>query len=297
MKTLTIVSGKGGVGKSTITASLAVLLSKSFKIVAADCDIDASNLSLALGARKTKKTFSISTSKKAEIIQDSCTSCGLCYANCVFGAVLVNKDENKYKIDKYLCEGCNTCSIVCPENAIVFYSEETADITISEADGFYVVSGQLRMGQSGSGKIVDKVKEESEKIAKQQSAEIRIIDSAAGIGCPVVSSIHGSDYVIAVTEPTPSALSDLERVLHTVLHFNIDYGIIINKADLNPEFTKKLVQKYGKKIIATISYNRTFVDSLVALTPVVNYDPSFVPLFEEIKAKIVNKLQLKQNNT
>ena len=147
------------------------------------------------------------------------------------------------------------------------------------------MSGQLKIGESGSGKVVSYVKTKASEIGKKEDVEIMLTDSAAGIGCPVIASVSGSDYVIAVTEPTPSALSDLSRALEMVKHFKIPVGIVINRYDINEEFTKK-IERFAEgeniKILQKLPYNRKFVDALVNLTPIVVYDKSKIKIFQNI---------------
>lgn len=291
MKTITILSGKGGTGKSSVTASLAVLLGKRKKIVAADCDVDAPNLGLVLGLREFDSCEKIQTSEKAKLLEERCTGCRKCLEICNFGAISWNKEKNKPVFNKLVCEGCGACQIVCPNNAIKLEKVNNAEICVGKTKyGFYVVSGQLKMGESGSGKIVYKVKEKAREIAKNEKAEFMLIDSSAGIGCPVIASVQGSDFVIAVTEPSPSALNDLKRSLQVVEHFGIPCGIIINKFDLNEKFTGK-IQEFAEKqkiqILGKIPYDRKFVEALVKLKPVVVYDKKFEKIFVEILENII----------
>ncbi|MFB6076064.1 MAG: P-loop NTPase [Candidatus Aenigmatarchaeota archaeon] len=287
MKTLTILSGKGGVGKSSITASLSVILSKKEDIVATDCDVDASNLSLILQSEsKNRKERKISSSEKVFFDPDKCTSCGKCKDVCAFSAIDWNEEKEMPEINRYLCEGCGTCELVCPEGA--FQIKKVKNATISSYDtrfGFPLVSGQLKMGESGSGKVVTEVKREAEG----KEADFMVVDSPAGIGCPVIASVRGSDYVIAVTEPTPSGFSDLERVLKIVEHFGIDVGIIINKWNLNKEMAEKIssfADSNGMKLLGKIPYDKKFVESLVNMKTVVEVDPEYKNLFEEILKNI-----------
>jgi len=285
MKTITILSGKGGVGKSSIAASLAVLLAEKEKIVAADCDVDAPNLALCLGLKD--KDFSLweklETSEKAELIENKCTSCKKCLNVCNFNAISWNKKNNKPLIDKFSCEGCGVCQLICPEKAIKLKKVKNGKIGTGKTDyGFKIITGQLEIGESGSGKIVTAVKEKANKIAKKEKAGLILIDSAAGIGCPVIASITGSDYVIAITEPTPAALTDLKRALEVVSHFKIPYGIIINKFDLNKDFSEKIeefAKKYKITVLGKIPYNKKFVEALVHLKPVVVWDKKFEDIF------------------
>jgi len=290
MKKITVLSGKGGVGKSSIAASLAVLLSEKHKVVCADCDVDASNLALVLGLKE--KNFEewekISTNEKAILNEKKCNGCGKCVESCYFNAIKWNEEKKLPVFDEFSCEGCGACEIVCQKNAISLVQVENAKIGYGKTKyGFTVVSGQLEMGESGSGKVVAEVRKLAEE--KGKDAEIMIIDAAAGIGCPVIASVVGSDFVIGVTEPTPSGLSDLKRALQMTRHFGIECGIVINKHDLNTEMSKK-IEKFAKEnampVLAKIGYDKSFVNALVNLVPIIEYNPKIRPVFEEILQKL-----------
>ncbi len=156
--------------------------------------------------------------------------------------------------------------------------------------GFPIVTGHLDIGESGSGKVVNAVKDKADEVAKDIHADIMLIDSAAGIGCPVVASIRGSDYVLVVTEPTPVAFSDLKRALEIVNHFNIPSGIVINRWDVNEDFTN-IIEDFSKSnqipVLGKIPYDIRFVDSLVNLKPVVVFEPSLEKIFTGILDNIV----------
>ncbi len=290
MKRITVLSGKGGVGKSSIAASLAIAFSKKHKVICADCDVDASNLALVFGLREKdfEQWKNISTNEKARLNEKKCNGCGKCVDSCYFKAISWNGEKKQPVFDGFSCEGCGVCQIICPEKAIELVQVENAKIGFGKTKyGFAVVSGQLEMGESGSGKVVAEVKKLAEE--KGGKADLMLIDAAAGIGCPVIASVVGSDFVVAVTEPTPSGLSDLKRALQMVSHFNIPYGIVINKYDLNQEFTKE-VEKFAEEnktdILAKIPYDKSFVEALINLTPVVVYNPKTKKFFEEIIRKI-----------
>ena len=291
MKRITVLSGKGGVGKSSITASLAIAFSKEHKVICADCDVDASNLALVFGLREKdfEQWKNISTNEKARLNEEKCNGCKKCVDSCYFNAISWNEEKKQPVFDGFSCEGCGVCQIVCPEKAIELVQVENAKIGYGKTKyGFSVVSGQLEMGESGSGKVVAEVKNLAEE--KGGKADILLIDAAAGIGCPVIASVVGSDFVVAVAEPTPSGISDLKRALQMVSHFSMPYGIVINKHDLNPEFTKE-VERFAEenktKILAKIPYDKSFVDALINLTPVIVYNPKTKKFFEEIMDKIV----------
>ena len=284
MKQITVVSGKGGVGKSTITASLAKMLSENNKIIAVDSDVDAPNLALVLGVKEQELLEVISTNEKAYLNEEKCLSCGKCKDVCNFDSINWNKEKNQPEFSYMKCEGCGACELVCPYNAIELKQIENAEILMGLSKyGFTVISGQLKMGESGSGKVISVLKRKAEKVAKENT-EIMLVDSAAGIGCPVISSLKNSDYVLVVTEPTPAAIEDMKRVIEVIDHFDIPFGVIVNKWDINKELTKKLENDYG--ILTKIPYSKDFVDSLVELTPIVDYNHKYEKYFEEI----INKL-------
>ncbi|MBW2980518.1 ATP-binding protein [Candidatus Woesearchaeota archaeon] len=291
MKKITVLSGKGGVGKSSITASLAVLLAKKKKIVVADCDVDAPNLALVLGLKDKDftKWEKVQTSEKAVVIKSKEIDCERIEDVCYFNAISCK--NKKVIIDKLLCEGCGACELIDPKGAIKLVKVNNGKIGFGETRyGFKIASGQLKIGESGTGKIVTLVRMKAQQIAKQENAETILVDAAAGIGCPVIASVVGSDYVIAVTEPTPSAFSDLGRALSVVRNFGIKAGIVINRHDINKPFTKKIenfAKKEGIQVLGKIPYDKRFVDALVHLRPVVVYDGSFDKIFLEILNKIM----------
>ena len=292
MKKITILSGKGGVGKSSITASLAVALSLNNKIICADCDVDAANLGLALGLKQddSGKDEMITTNQKAVFDKDKCISCRKCLESCHFDAI--SWKDNKPELKQFGCEGCGVCQLVCPADAVSLIDIYNAKVGCRKTKyGFSVVSGQVEMGESGSGKVVAAVKSLAEK--QSNGAEIMLIDSAAGIGCPVIASVTGSDYVIAVTEPSPSGFSDLKRALEVVRHFRIRSGIIINKFDINKEYAEKIeefAKNHNIKILLKFSYDRCFVDALVNMTPVIEYNPKYLPKFNELIDSLKSEL-------
>jgi len=284
MKTITILSGKGGVGKSSITASLSIVLAKKYKIVAVDCDVDAPNLGLLFGIKKFKNIEKVSTNYKAFANKkiNKCKNIDLVNI-CAFHAISLK--GNIPVINKLLCEGCGACKLLCSEG-IELKKVKNAEVGETKTRyGFYIVSGQLKIGESGSGNVVEVVKERARNIAKKINADFIVVDSSAGIGCPVIASIRDSDYVVAITEPTPSALSDLKRVLKVVEHFKIPYGIVINKFDINKRFAKK-IENFARKseitIIGKLPYDKSFVEALVNLEPVVVYNKKFEKLFLNI---------------
>jgi MinD superfamily P-loop ATPase len=292
MKSIVILSGKGGVGKSSVAASLAVVFSKDKIIVCADCDVDASNLSLLFGLNTEKyaEWKPISTNQIAVIDYDKCTGCGKCKESCYFNAISLI--EEKPKINDFGCEGCGVCEIVCPFKAISLVDIDNAYIGYSKTkNGFYISSAQLLAGNSGSGKVVFEVKKKAKQI--QPDAEMMIIDASAGIGCPVIASVTGNDYAVLITEPTPSSYSDMIRALEVVNHFKIRKGVIINKYDINEGFTKRIVDFANKNnipILSKIPFDKAFVEAMTEMVPIVEYDKRYEKVFEDIKNIIIEEL-------
>jgi MinD superfamily P-loop ATPase len=292
MRIITILSGKGGTGKTTLSSNLSVLLSKERRIVVADCDADAPNLGLALGIKEKefKNWENVQTNEKAVLDENKCRGCKKCVEVCNFGAISWDNVKNKPLFNSMLCEGCGACQLVCNKNAINLVKIDNGRIgSLKTRYGFSLVSGQLDIGSTGSGKVVNLIKEKAKKIGQIENSEILLLDSAAGVGCPVIASIQGSDFIIAVTEPTPSGLSDLKRALKTIKHFRIPCGLVINKWDLNKEFNEKIekfAQRYKIPLLGKIPYDKSFVNALVSLKPIVEINSKYQEIFNEIILQI-----------
>ncbi|MCK4554478.1 P-loop ATPase, partial [Candidatus Parcubacteria bacterium] len=181
------------------------------------------------------------------------------------------------------------CFVACPVKAISETKKQIGTIYIGKNYGVDLITGELKLGELASGEIVNQVREHSEKISKELKNEIVLIDSAAGVGCPVIASLTGTDYIVGVTEPTPSALHDLKRVLYLANHFRIKHGIVINKYDLEEKFCLK-IEKFASKnnipIIGRIPYRKDFVDSTIKMKPVVEINPNYRKIFKGIIKKV-----------
>lgn len=282
---IVIASGKGGVGKSMLASSLALFFTKTKKVVVCDCDVDAPNLGLWLGVTHYDLVEKISTSLKAEIIdQGKCDNKIL--EACRFNAV--EKMEGKYFINTFLCEGCGACKILYP-NAIKIKRVKNGEIRIKKTKyGFFLVSAQLYPGESGSGKIVEELK----KRAENYKYDIMILDAPAGIGCPVIACIKGCNYAILMTEPTPSGFSDLKRILEIVDHFNIPYGIIVNKWDINPDLSERIEKWSGEKFLGKIPYDKKVIEYLIDLKPIIFSNLKIVNELKDIFQKVQSILNL-----
>lgn len=286
MKQITIISGKGGTGKTCITAALASVTENA---VIADCDVDAADLFLILKPQILFENKYLG-GKTAVIDYSKCTNCGICEDLCRFDAI--NTIENRITISEFSCDGCELCKRACPEDAISMIQSDSSRWFISDSRFGPLVYARLGIAEDNSGKLVSIVREEAKKIAKAKNRDFVIIDGPPGIGCPVIASITGVDIAIIVTEPTQSGLHDLKRVVELVNNFNIKPLIILNKFDLNKVMTE-VIEKYCKKndieIIAWIPFNRIFVNAMVNQQTIVEYN-KFSELSNIIQS-IWNKIQ------
>ena len=271
MKEIVIISGKGGTGKTSITASYAYLGGK--EIVVADCDVDAADMHLLM-----KPDFKISedfySGELAKIDQDKCISCGKCADVCRFDAIpIIN---NQYIVDPLSCEGCGYCARVCPTDAITNESLNVGKSYISTTKvGNTMVHAKLGIGADNSGKLVAKVKNEAKKIAEENKKDFIVVDGSPGIGCPVVSSLSGANFVVLVTEPSVSGLHDLKRVYELVKKFKIKAGCIINKFDINKKVTEEIVEFLDKENIVHLTnlpYDENFTKAMTIGQTIVEYD-------------------------
>lgn len=259
MKELVVISGKGGTGKTSITASFAVMADHP---VVADCDVDAADLHLVLSP-EVKEQHEFWSGREAVIRQDDCNGCGICLAYCRYDAVKMKSasdDSGKqiFMIDPVSCEGCGVCVRFCPEKSIDFPERLCGQWMISETRCGPMVHARLGIAAENSGKLVSVVRREARRIAEENRHELIIVDGPPGIGCPVIASVTGATMVLIVTEPTVSGEHDLERVLSLTHYFNIQAAICVNKWDLNPEMTERIEEKArrtGSCIAGRIRYD------------------------------------------
>lgn len=275
MKQLTIISGKGGTGKTTVVASFAALAAGA---VLADADVDAADLHLLL-APEIKKTNDFLGGFSALIDAGQCNRCAVCVAVCRYGAI-----SPELKVDPILCEGCGVCVDRCLIHAI-YEDREMAGRWFESSTRFGpLIHAALFAGRDNSGKLVAQVRKRAVEVAQSEGRDLVIIDGPPGIGCPVISSLTGVDLILAVTEPSPSGLHDLDRVLDLCAHFGIPTMICVNKADLAPELTECIVrhaQSKGATAAGLLPYDPAAVQAMMAGLPVVQMAPG--PLAEALR--------------
>ncbi|MFB0505758.1 MAG: ATP-binding protein, partial [Thermodesulfobacteriota bacterium] len=255
MRQLTVISGKGGTGKTTLTAAFASLAEGK---VLADCDVDAADLHLILNPT-VKRREPFSGGRSPVVDTEKCTKCGTCTEVCRFDAI------EDGEVDLIACDHCGLCVYACPENAITMEEDFNGEWFVSETDYGPMVHARLGMGEENSGKLVTVVRKEASEIAKERNLDLVIIDGPPGIGCPVISSIAGVDVVLVVVEPTLSGIHDMERILGLTSHFKIPALACINKYDINLANTRG-IQKYcernGVGVLGMIPFDSKVIDAL-----------------------------------
>ena len=263
MKELVIISGKGGTGKTSVSASFAILADRP---VIADCDVDAPDLHLVLSPRVIERHEFLS-GHEAIISQDDCIACGACMSYCRFEAVKMKERPAggaTFSVDPVSCEGCGVCVWFCPVKAISFPERLCGEWMISETRCGPMVHARLGVAAENSGKLVSTVRREAQRIAEETDRSLIIVDGPPGIGCPVIASIGGATLVLVITEPTMSGEHDLDRVLSLTRHFGTPTAICVNKWDLNPEMTERIENKArnaGAQIAGRIRYDRAVTEA------------------------------------
>ncbi len=267
MKQITVLSGKGGTGKTTITASFAALVRN---IVVADCDVDAPDLHLLLHPQMVK-TQEFRGPKLAVIDKTKCIECGLCKNTCRFDAI-----DDSIQIDPFSCEGCGVCVVVCPEEAVSLQERISGYAFISNTNYCTMSHARLNPGEANSGKLVTLVRHNARQMAEKENRELILIDGPPGIGCPLIASVTGVEVGLVVTEPTMSGIHDLERALQLLDHFHVQPLVCINMYDINKENTKRIAQfceENRVNVVGRIPFDPVVTEAMVNGKTVVEYSP------------------------
>ncbi len=275
---LVVISGKGGTGKTSLVASLAVLAGEP---VLADCDVDAADLHLVLRPA-VERSEPFSGGSQAKVIAGRCTACGKCHEVCRFAAVTFDGPANEsqsrtFRVDPIACEGCGVCERFCPAGAIAFEPAVNGEWYVSRTRCGPMVHARLGVAQENSGKLVTLVRNEAKRIADRRRAPLLLVDGSPGIGCPVIASVAGTDLALIVSEPTLSGLHDLERVAALTARFQVETLVCVNKWDLNAEMTERIearAREGGLAVIGRIRYDRAVTDAQVNGQAVVEHAAS-----------------------
>lgn len=273
MHELVVISGKGGTGKTSITASLALLAGQ--QAVIADADVDAADLHLLL-APIDAATHPFEAGHLAVVDSALCQRCGTCQAVCAFDAATLAPGQPTAAIDPLLCEGCHTCVTLCPEQAIRFPARRCGDWSIATSRGGQLVHARLRPGAENSGKLVTQVRRAARELATARGLTRLIVDGPPGIGCPVIAAITQANQVLVVTEPTVSGLHDLRRVVKLAKHLSVPAAMVINRWDLSVTQSRRLeveAQLLDLPFLGRIPYDPQMRQALRQEQTIIEYAP------------------------
>lgn len=291
MKQLVILSGKGGTGKTSVTAAFAHLAQQdglAGQVVLADADVDAANLELVLLPRLLEEQ-DFKGGKVAVIDPDTCSGCGVCATICRFDAILPHPQKEVppspfgrgdggegYFVDPIACDGCAACVYQCPSGSIVMREQVVGKFYASESRYGPLYHAELYAGQENSGKLVTLVKQRARLDALDHARQLVIVDGPPGIGCPVISAVSGADLALVVAEPTVSGVHDMQRALETLRHFGVRALVCINKADVYPAGADEIeafCRGSGIETVGRIPFDLTVASAMVAGEAVTAFQP------------------------
>ncbi len=267
IRELVVVSGKGGTGKTSITAALATLAKNS---VLCDADVDAADLHLLMAPTVRKKTDFMGGCQ-AEIRKDDCVECGRCRELCRFAAI-----SEEYVVDPIDCEGCGVCVDFCPEEAIDFPTKKCGEWFISDTRFGPMVHARLGIAEENSGKLVSLVRRETRELAEERGYDFILTDGPPGIGCPVIAAIGGATALLIIVEPTVSGLHDMQRVAELAAHFKVPGLVCVNKYDLNMQMTEKIeefVLSHNMVVLGRIPFDPVFTKAMIEGQNILEHAP------------------------
>ena len=272
---LSIASGKGGTGKTTVAVNLALsLLNKEVQYM--DCDVEEPNAHLFLKP-SIQRVTSVGI-PVPRIDETKCTSCGKCAKVCEYHAIaLIVKTVLVFD---EMCHGCGACSYLCPERAILEVEREIGIIQEGYANGISFINGILNIGEPMASPLIRKVKE------RIQKDKIVILDAPPGTSCPVIETVKGSDFCLLVTEPTPFGLNDLELAVGMLEKLGIAKGVVINKADLGDRGVWDYCKSKEIPVLMEIPMDRKIAESYSKGIPIVADHPSYIQKFHDLFVKV-----------
>lgn len=257
---LVVASGKGGTGKTSVAGSLAALAAP---VALADCDVDASDLHLLVGAQ-VRERGELRASALAVVDPGACQSCGRCVELCRFGAIRLPPGGPSPVVEELDCEGCGVCARVCPAWAVRMEERVTGEWFLSETRHGPMAHARLLPGGASSGKLVAKVRELARGAAAERGLRLLVTDAPPGVGCPAISTFTGASAVLFVAEPTLSGLYELERAMGLAAHFGLPFALCVNKWDVNEELSaeaEEMARAAGAVLAGRIGYDLAFVEA------------------------------------
>lgn len=283
---IAILSGKGGAGKTSITASIVKMMDS---VIAVDADVNASNLPILL-PHSTQSTTAYYGMDIAHVDHSQCTGCGICLSTCQFDAIRQN-EAGKIVIDSD-CEGCAACAFVCPVNAISMTARKGGDWYVSSIANGNLVHADLIPGEDNSGKLITKIRGEASALAKEKNISYIVIDGPPGTSCQAISSITGVDLVLAVVEESLSGLSDYRRLAELIQKFSIPHFVLLNKTGFNAEVENNIVQaaaEFGGEIVGRIPFDRNIplaLQNLQSLAEMGEYKDIIATLLKQMTSSL-----------
>ncbi|WP_236888585.1 ATP-binding protein [Desulfoluna limicola] len=241
---ITVASGKGGTGKTTVATNLAVAVGEGATLL--DCDVEEPNAHLFLKPDSVTKTPV--TTMVPVVDPDVCVQCGACSELCQFSAITLVAGE-LYTFPR-MCHSCGGCVMVCPTGALSEGTRELGELETGQCNEIELISGRLKVGEAMSPPLIERVKEAAE------DRELVIVDAPPGTSCPVISAMSGTQYVVLVTEPTPFGLHDLKLAVEAVRVLGMPFGIVINRADAGDDRVVRYAREEGIEILLSIPYSR-----------------------------------------
>jgi MinD superfamily P-loop ATPase len=274
---ISVASGKGGTGKTTVAVNLALSLESHHSVQFLDCDVEEPNAHFFLKPHflQNQPVFL----PIPEVNEKKCTYCGKCAEVCAYNAIAVLKDS--VLIFPELCHGCGGCSLLCPEKAIKEKGKRIGIMEFGSINDLQFIHGKLDIGEAMSPPLIRAVKK------YLNTTRTIIIDVPPGTSCPVIEAVKGSDFCLLVTEPTPFGLNDLRLAVETVKELQIPLGIIINRADIGDRQVEDYCQKENIPVLMTIPFDRNiavaYSEGKSIIETQVAYKQKFLELFEKIK--------------
>lgn len=262
MSTIVIASGKGGTGKTTLTALFARLAAQETRVVVVDADVEASNLPIALGV-DAERCEAFAGQVKVRIDPEMCCGCSACEQVCRFGALSFDMEAGSFVIDPWACEGCGSCAYVCPWDAVRKVEGISGEACVGVSPYGPIAFGRLEPGEDLSGRLVSEVRRLGSAETLETQATLVLVDGPPGIGCPVVASIADTHLLVAVAEPTMSGEHDLDRIVELARRFDVLVRVVLNKSDLSAEGAERIRQYcriQGLQLIAEIPFDPTLSD-------------------------------------